>query len=451
FRKAVWDYHPGLIGFSILEMTYDQGLELANAIKDIPVPKIFGGIYPSFAPRISLREPAVDMVCEGEGEEMLPELATALEKGEDIIKILNLTVKKDDKIYRSGEIVELEDLPTGDNIYGEKTGLRRPLTNMASTLLGPDYSIYSDKKFLRKMGGKVVRTAAVELSRGCPFSCGFCCTPMLRHQHKAGREKYSKYSGIDLEKLKSEDTHHREKPIDKFIEESKSARDNYGFNYLFITDESFLSMSEERFWEFIVKYKKEIGLPFFTETRAETVKQGYAKALEDAGCDGIAIGIESGSLRVRRELLNRFMSNDVIIDAFKEFEKTKIRISANNIIGFPYETREDIMDTVRINKQINPDNVVVNAFRPYSGTELRKLCIEKGLIPPEERAEDNRVYSAFYNGVLSSEEIGGIRKVFNLYVKFPENRWDEIRKAEKDEGLRKALNREYENKQVLQR
>ncbi|MFH1607947.1 MAG: hypothetical protein ABIA78_02340, partial [archaeon] len=47
FRKAVWDYHPGLIGFSILEMTYDQGLELANAIKDIPVPKIFGGIYPS--------------------------------------------------------------------------------------------------------------------------------------------------------------------------------------------------------------------------------------------------------------------------------------------------------------------------------------------------------------------------------------------------------------------
>ena len=44
----------------------------------------------------------------------------------------------------------LEDLPTGDNIYGEKTGLRRPQTHMGKTLLAPDYSIYEDKRFLKK-------------------------------------------------------------------------------------------------------------------------------------------------------------------------------------------------------------------------------------------------------------------------------------------------------------
>src|SRR3989344_7648950 len=129
FRRAVLAYNPGLIGFSTLEITYDQGLELVKAIADLPVPKIFGGIYPTFAPRIVLREPAIDMICEGEGEEMLPELATALERGEDITKILNLTVKKDGQVYRSGEAMALEDLPTGDNIYGEKTGLRRPQTH----------------------------------------------------------------------------------------------------------------------------------------------------------------------------------------------------------------------------------------------------------------------------------------------------------------------------------
>lgn len=449
FRKSVLDYKPGLIGFSTLEMTYDQGLELVNAIKDVQIPKIFGGIYPTFAPRIVLKEPSIDMICEGEGEETLSELATSLEKGKDITKILNLTMKKDGKIYRSGEIVKLGDLSTGDKIYGEDTGLRRPLINMKNILLSPDYSVYDDKRFWKKIGGKVVRAVAVELSRGCSFSCSFCCTPMLRHQHKVGREKYSKFSNLELSVLREKDTFHREKLIDKFVVEIKEAIKDYKINYVYFTDESFLSMSQKRFQEFIEKYKKEIRLPFFIETRAETVKPGYVKSLEEAGCDGIAIGIESGSLEIRKKLLKRFMGEDIIINAFREFENTKIRVSTNNIIGFPFETRENIMQTVEINRKINSDSVIVNAFRPYSGTELRKICIESGLISPGERAEDNRDYGALDNGVMSSEEIEGIRKVFNLYVKFPKERWSEIRKAESDEELRKNLNKEYQEKNML--
>ena len=426
FKKNVLDYQPGLIGFSTLEITYDQGLELANSIENISIPKIFGGIYPTFAPRIVLQEPSVDMICEGEGERMLPELATALEEGKDITKILNLTVKKDEKIYRSGKIVKLENLPTGDKIYGEKTGLRRPLTNLENAILQPDYSIYNDKRFWKKMGGRLVRTIAVELSRGCPFSCSFCCTPMLRYQHKVSQEKYCEFSKLESITLRKNDPFHREKPIDIFISEIKSAINKYNINYLFFTDESFLYMHKDRFEEFIEKYN-EIRLPFFIETRVETVKQGQAEALEKVGCDGIAMGVESGSSRIRRNLLKRLMKDEVIISAFREFKKTSIRISANNIIGFPGETREDIMKTIEINRQINPDSIIINAFRPYSGTELRKICIEKKLIPPEERAEDNRVYGAFYNGAMSAKEIEGIRKMFNFYVKFPKERWSEIR------------------------
>ena len=88
------------------------------------------------------------------------------------------------------------------------------------------------------------------------------------------------------------------------------------------------------------------------------------------------------------------------------------------------------MKTIELNRKINPDSVVVNAFRPYSGTELRKICIEKGLIPKEERAEDNRAYGAFNNGCLTSDELENIRKVFALYVTFPKNRWAEIKEAE---------------------
>ena len=117
------------------------------------------------------------------------------------------------------------------------------------------------------------------------------------------------------------------------------------------------------------------------------------------------MGVEEGSMELRKRILDRTMKDEVILNGFKEFQKTNIRISANNIIGFPGETREDIMKTIEINRQINPDSVVVNAFRPYSGTKLRKICIEKGLIPKEERAEDNRVYGAFDNGVLTEKNL----------------------------------------------
>ena len=50
FRRVVLEYKPGLIGFSTLEITYDQGLYLSRGIEDLDIPVIFGGIYPTFAP-----------------------------------------------------------------------------------------------------------------------------------------------------------------------------------------------------------------------------------------------------------------------------------------------------------------------------------------------------------------------------------------------------------------
>ena len=110
-----------------------------------------------------------------------------------------------------------------------------------------------------------------------------------------------------------------------------------------------------------------------------------------------------------------------------------------------------IVKTERDPQIATSDSIVVNAFRPYAGTKLRKICIDKGLIPKEERAEDNRVYGAFYNGALSAEELENIRKVFALYVAFPKSRWGEIRKAEKDDVLYHKLIQEDKKNKLLNR
>ena len=69
----------------------------------------------------------------------------------------------------------------------------------------------------------------------------------------------------------------------------------------------------------------------------------------------------------------------------------------------------------------------------------------------EERAEDNRIYGAFFNGVLTSNELENIRKVFALYVSFPKSRWAEIKKSETNPILYNKLMREFKDKHLLDR
>ena len=94
-------------------------------------------------------------------------------------------------------------------------------------------------------------------------------------------------------------------------------------------------------------------------------------------------------------------------------------------------------------------NVASNQFNSMDSIAL----ITKQLVAraKEERAEDNRVYGAFYNGVLKAEELENIRKVFALYVTFPKNRWKEIRQAETDEILFNKLMQEYKSKELFNR
>ena len=145
------------------------------------------------------------------------------------------------------------------------------------------------------------------------------------------------------------------------------------------------------------------------------------------------------------------MDDETIIYGFKALSETDMRISANNIIGMPMETREDIFNTIRINRTVNPDNIIVNAFRPYTGTPLRQDCIEMGLIKPGVRAEDNRTLEQFYNGVLTAREIEGLRRTFVLYVTFPEERWPEIKEAEQSDDKFEELSKEFYDQNLLDR
>ncbi|MBF8270819.1 MAG: uncharacterized protein HW386_2528 [Gammaproteobacteria bacterium] len=99
FVKVVESYKPDLIGLSCIEVTWPLGLELLKAVRHTGIPTIVGGAYATFGADIIIRQPAVDMVCIGEGEQALTELCQKMRAGEDITAIHNIWIKQNHLLY----------------------------------------------------------------------------------------------------------------------------------------------------------------------------------------------------------------------------------------------------------------------------------------------------------------------------------------------------------------
>ena len=402
FRKVINEYKPDFIGMSIVESTFSIALELLESIKDYDILKVVGGILATMSPEEVIKH--FDVLCVGEGEEALVELADRIDKKQPYDDIKNLWIKKDNGVI-SNPIRKLDDL---------------------TSLLNQDWSIYEKERFYKPMGGKIWISGSIELTRGCYHKCAFCCNAKLQEIYK----EHGSYQ--------------RERNVEVFIDEIKQKIKKYGINYVYLVAENFLSLKQ--FDKFIELYS-DIKLPFWIETRPETVKKEKIEKIKEIGCEGISIGVEHGNEEFRKKVLNRFVKNDVIIKSFKIAKSAGIRVCANNIIGFPTETRELIFDTIKLNTKLKADNVICNIFCPYRGTKLWELSVEKRYIKKSSFAGDYRGINAGLDmQQLRKDEIKGLQRTFPVYVYFPKDRWNEIKRAETDSFVFKKLSKEYKEK-----
>jgi hypothetical protein len=69
---------------------------------------------------------------------------------------------------------------------------------------------------------------------------------------------------------------------------------------------------------------------------------------------------------------------------------------------------------------------------PFHGTELGKMAVERGYIHPDAICPTNSDDSILTMPppFLSKEQIRALRRVFAMYVRFPKERWPEIKQAE---------------------
>lgn len=407
FQKNVKDYQPNLIAMTLVDDTVNLGLSLLNSVKNFNILKIIGGVAVTFGFEKLLKHDCVDIACIGEGEEAIVELCNRLRQHKNIKTIKNLYFKT-----KKGKITKNK---------------LRPLTDI-NQLPFPDFSIFNDFRFYRPFHGQVVRMAPVDTDRGCPYSCTYCAAPNLRERYQ----------------IECTGNYFRTKNLGRVMDELKLLKRNYHINFIWFSSETFFARNVKELKFFADRYIKEIHLPFWCQTRLDTFTELKTKLLQKMGCQSVSVGLEHGNEQFRKEILKKFITNKQIIKSFKLLHKYNIPVTVNNIVGFPDETRKLVFDTVSLNRKITrycPSGSTLNVFifNPYSGTPLRKTCIDKGYI----KAAQETTGGVYGNPTLlmpsmSREEISGLAKTLPLYIKLPKSLFSKIKIAEKNtpEGLK---------------
>ncbi|KJR43928.1 Fe-S oxidoreductase [Candidatus Magnetoovum chiemensis] len=394
FREKVINSKPNLIAVSMVEDAFFLGITLLKSIQDLHIPNIVGGVFPTFAPYKVLSQDVVDMICIGEGEESLYKLCKSIQNGGLNSRIPSIWHKNKGDVVKTTleNLIKLDDLPT------------------------PDYDLFPEELLYRPMQGKVRKTVGIETQRGCPFTCAFCNSPS---QKKLYQEINSHF--------------YRRKSVSAIKRDLKALIDKHCPEFIYWIADTFMAMQESEWLEFHKMYM-EYRLPFWMNTRPETITKERIRQLEEMNCLRCNIGIEHGNYDFRKNVIKRRLTDDKIIEAFKAFEGSSITIVANTIIGYPGETEELIRSSIEFNRQIAKyiDSITVNIFTPYHGTPLRERAIELGYLSDDVIVKEETTARSLLNMPhLSNETLKGLLRTFPLYVKLPKSYYPDIARCEK--------------------
>jgi radical SAM superfamily enzyme YgiQ (UPF0313 family) len=395
-ERKLNEFNPDLIAVSAMTGNFNQSVRIINRVK--PEAKIiYGGVHPSILPQDVLAHEIVDFVCIGEGEELLVELCDCLENEKDLSKIKNLGYKKNGTTY-------LNEL--------------RPFVNL-DTLPTPDWSLFDERHLFRPFMGQIYNGSFYEMSRGCPMNCNYCVNISLKQI------------------LKKCGNYFRFQSPQTTIRHIGELKEKYGATWFKFADDSITYFKEEYLGQLAEGLAK-LNIQFGCSIRPETVTKRKIELLKSMGCVAGTVGIESGNPQIRKEVLNRNMSDQQIRETINNLKDADIRVSTFNMIGLPRETREDVFQTIKFNKSLNIEAANVYIIYPYPGTAIYKkykinIFDNNGDIIPVTQA------ASFHLSQMEPKEVEGLLKTLNLYMRLPEKLWPIIELAEGKSDAAKEL------------
>jgi radical SAM superfamily enzyme YgiQ (UPF0313 family) len=322
---------PDLIGVSIASRQWLRAVELIPPLREkVDIPVIAGGLHASFASDVVLETPGFDYACIGEGEQATLELLEAIERNSlPRNGIHNIRVRGGAPPPMRAPFEPIDALPfVARDMLGEKYGVRNMVTQ-----------------------------------RGCPYTCTYCAARQFSDLYEGSYASYG-----------------RRRSAQNVLQEINELRRLGDLNYIIFLDDTF-TINHAWVKDFCKRYASENGPPFSLHARSETVNESLLEQLAKAGCRHIVYGVESGSERVRRDILQRNISNQRLSESFRMTRSAGILATANYMLGIPGEKPRDIEDTLALHEELKPADFGYFVFYPYPGTSLFKLCAEKGYLP----------------------------------------------------------------------
>jgi radical SAM superfamily enzyme YgiQ (UPF0313 family) len=211
----------------------------------------------------------------------------------------------------------------------------------------------------------------VETSRGCPYSCDFCVAPI--HQGHKFRERSAKALVDEIERS------YRELGIDFF--------------YLWGDTVTLNVKSFSAFCEELIA--RNLPIQWFGNARADNLTDPvFVNRLKRSGCWMLALGIESESEDIRKDMVKR-LERQKIQTAFRNMREAGIKSFAFFIYGYPGESVQTMEQTTRYAIELDPDFANFYPAVPYPGTALYEKCVREGLLRAEDADWSKMEYSYY--------------------------------------------------------
>ena len=334
--RSILDISPDIVGFTATTPTIDQVGRILNSIKasNRKILTLIGGIHATLMPYETLKKyESIDFLIYGEGEYTFLELIKALKDNKDVNGIKGLFYRDNGKLIRNSPrsfIKNLDELPF-------------PARDLLPNHL---YKSPDSKNF----------TCIIAI-RGCPARCIYCAV--------------RKIAGSKLRKRSPKNV----------VDEIEECYRNYNTNFFSFLDDTFTYDNE---W--VMKLCNEIRnrglnnkIKWICLTRVDCINEGLVRAMKEAGCYKIELGVESGAPEIL-EYIKKGIKLEQVKKAFQIAKKLRIKTMAFVMLNAPIETSATIEKTRKLIFELEPDFLQIAYMTPYPCTELYEECKSKGLV-----------------------------------------------------------------------
>jgi len=340
---------PTLIVFPSTTPTLEADVgEMARLKRHFGAPIFCFGPHASTVPLESMqRAPDVDGMLVGEPEEGVLQLA-ALDTPARLEEVPSLTWRRD-------------GLLAPHRAHGTFAGF--------SQSPYPAWDLLTLKHYSLPLVNKPY--VIVETSRGCPYTCDFCVAPI--HQGHKFRERNAK----------------------AIVDEMERSYRELGVEFFYLWGDT-VTLNVKSFTAFCDELiARQLPVQWFGNARADNLTDpAFVHRLRRAGCWMLALGIESESDDVRKDMAKR-LERQKIQTAFTNMRQAGVKSFAFFIFGYPGETVEMMEATTRYAVELDPDFANFYPAVPYPGTALYDKCVQDGLLKPED-ADWSRMEYSYY-------------------------------------------------------